>query len=276
MPRIAVIGSTRVRALAARLAESDVCPRALAFDGDDPTSHEDLGAFLGEPGTQDDVIVTVFETDAAAHGFFAGKSAGALRGWPGAMLDASAITPVTLRQIVPKAPDRFCAAAFGQRPRDGEVSSVLYIEGAALAMTPLMRIAGCLADDVVAVDDAAKVKALAIVEGLLVGVNAAIVDEALALAEASGVASETIIPLILEGSGATTVMALRGRSTAADFADGSGRSRNGLLRAFVAAREVEHPLLFASVANASHACVRFGRVGATRCSAAEALPGRAR
>jgi 3-hydroxyisobutyrate dehydrogenase-like beta-hydroxyacid dehydrogenase len=111
-----------------------------------------------------------------------------------------------------------------------------------------------LADDVVSAGKTGSAKAVAMLTDLLVGVNSAVVREALVLGQCAGLDPAMLIKLLLKGSGATAVMALAPSNAPAGAAivdTATETLRGGLQRAVEAARRIDHSAFFASLGIAS-------------------------
>jgi hypothetical protein len=131
----------------------------------------------------------------------------------------------------------------------------LFIDHAAWQASGVRAVLQGLADDVVPTGKTGSAKAVAMLTDVLVGVNSAVVREALALGYCAGLDATTLISLLLKGSGATAVMALAmsdapGGSATLDTAEREVL-RGGLQRAVAAAHCVDHSLFFGGLGIAS-------------------------
>jgi 3-hydroxyisobutyrate dehydrogenase-like beta-hydroxyacid dehydrogenase len=233
---------------------------------------------LGELRSRVDVIVTWFEDEEALRTILLGD--GGLARVPGdalSVLDVSSVSPWILQDLATDCREAAVAlfggiliaavAETGQRLK-------LYVDRGALEADGLRDVLVRLADDVVPTGAPGTAKAVGIINDLLVGVNTAVVREALALGGLAGIDPRTLTRLVLTGSGANEVMA---RHLAADdpsdpvtlVAGDCGRIRRGIEGAMAAAHRVDHSLFFGSFAIASllthaqaapGACARDGRV----------------
>jgi 3-hydroxyisobutyrate dehydrogenase-like beta-hydroxyacid dehydrogenase len=173
------------------------------------------------------------------------------------VLDLSPIAPWTLEEIVARCRTAGMSAFGGSivaGTKDGQTRSTLYIDHAALQITGLRAVLRGLADDVVSTGKTGSAKAVAMLTDVLVGVNSAVVREALALGHCAGLDAATLVSLLLKGSGATAVMALAPSDApvgAAMVDTATEALRGGLQRAVEAARRVDHSVFFASLGIAS-------------------------
>ncbi|HVO90304.1 MAG TPA: hypothetical protein VMV45_17335, partial [Casimicrobiaceae bacterium] len=247
--RVGLLGATaHLRAIAERLSALFPVER-IDVDASSTTKH--AGSALSALADRSDVIVSAIEGDRLAREVLTAQVA---RTSSCVIVDVSAIAPQTLVGIAAAARLSVYGAALGRRPTGETIATVLYIDPSAMTLAPVASVARALADDIVCVPGI-KAKALGIVEGLLAGVNGAIVSEAVMLAETAGIHRSDIVRLIHKGSGATAMMDMQERllaePSAADALDHASSLRDGLSSALNAAQALEHPLLFASVAIAT-------------------------
>lgn len=215
---------------------------------------------LGELRSSVDAIVTSFEDEEGLRQIVLGE--GGLARLPGdalSVLDVSPLSPWVLQDLAAHC-CRTDVKLFGGILVTADAETVprlkLYVDRGALEADVLRDVLVRLADDVVPTGAAGTAKAVGILNELLVGVNTAVVCEAVALGRSAGLDRRTLERLVLTGSGATQVMARRlaaedSGSPASFTADDFGCVRRGVERAMAAAHRVDHSLFFGSVAIAS-------------------------
>jgi len=234
-----------------RLARSGAQVHALdpaqrAVDGDDGEPCASLAALRDCT----EVVVALLEDPVRAQALFASDARGAADATGSVVLDIGLMPPGLAYQLQWPRGVRVYEGALGHQLDGAGIVPALYIDADALAEPAIAWVARTLADRVVPIAGRGRAKAIAAVEGLLMGVNAAIVREAATLGAAAGIPFATLMPLILKGSGATAMMPLEAESWTAETAHSCDPEslREGVVRAFDAARRVSHPLLFGTIA----------------------------
>jgi len=191
------------------------------------------------------VVVTTFGTEAPLRAAFADRDAATARN-DLVVLDVSPIAPATQRDLASSVRPSSVTLVGGRvlmRFRDGAPTPTLYIDDDATRVVPLRRVLASFGDDLVITGATGRAKALGLIDDLLAGVNAAVVNEAMALGRSAGLDAPTLVSLLQKGSGATSVMAhatVAPRDTAASSA--------ALARVVSAAQQADHSVLFGSVA----------------------------
>lgn len=259
---VGVVGSgARADSIARQIAAA--CGSVSVFDPSRELREDaaDVRTFTcrspAEVRTRSDVVITRLPDECALREAIFG-SAGLMEGddcrGMSVVLDLSPVLPWTMQDIAARC--RYDGvAAFGGSivtQANGKASiSTLYIDSAALDFDKLRVIARVLSDDVVPAGETGSAKTVALLTGLLVGVNNAVVGEALAMGERAGLDSAMLTRLLLKGSGATAVMAARAYEDAGVATAQHAALCRVLRRASVAALHIDHSLYFGSVAIAS-------------------------
>ncbi len=172
-----------------------------------------------------------------------------------AVLDLSPLEPWALQEIAAAwrraggflAGGRVVTASW---KRDAPVT--LYLDDDAAQRGELQRVARALADEVVQTRGTGSAKTVGLLADLLLGVNTVVAFEALGLGEAAGLDTDTLIGLLMKGSGALRVLeTIRHRDGDFIADDDSPALGSNLECAASAARRVDHCLFFGSMAMAS-------------------------
>jgi len=244
------------RRLAASFVHTSVFDPWRAEHAAEPMEHATVCDSLEELRSRADVVVTFFSTEQAlSQVLFEPGGLTAASRKPLSILELSPILPWAFQDIVVS-----CRAAgvfvVGGRLatlcKEGRVGANLYVDDQVRHGSQLRFVVEALADEVVWTGNAGSAKALGTLSDLLVGVNTAVAHEALQIGQGVGLDTDTLIRLLLKGSGATRVIAQLAaqRVPDGDIADQPFLCA-GLLRAVSAAQHVDHSLLFGSLGVAS-------------------------
>jgi 3-hydroxyisobutyrate dehydrogenase len=261
--RVGLLGSgPRADSIAKRIAAA--FGSAIVFD---PASRPEACSSLEgavacrsveELRLRSDLVVTLLPDEKALRTALFGR-AGLTQaaGTATTVVDLSPIAPWTLEEIVAECRTAGMSAFGGSivaGTKDGQRRLTLYIDHAALQAAGLRAVLRGLADDVVSTGMTGSAKAVAILTNMLVGVNSAVVREALALGHCAGLDPAMLIKLLLKGSGATAVIALAPSDAAVNAGmldTATEGDRSGLQHAVEAAHRVDHSVFFASLGIAS-------------------------
>lgn len=178
-------------------------------------------------------------------------------GHPSTLLELSPISASAQAELSARCRDANVALIGGRVAAlggEGAARSVLFVDDAALSQPELAPLLDALADEVVPTGAAGNAKKVGMLVDLLVGVNTAIVDEAIVLGTRSGIDAATLVRLVGTGSGANAVLARartapRGEGAHAD--EECASLRRGLARASAMASQVDHSMFFGSLAISS-------------------------
>jgi len=196
-----------------------------------------------------DVVVTLLPDEPALRAVLFGP-AGLTQSTGSApvILDLSPMLPWNMKDIVAQCRQHGVAAFGGSiinRSDDKATMSTLYVDSAALKIDGLQAVVRALGGNVVPTGETGNAKALSLLTELLVGVNCAVVREALAMGQRAGLDTAMLTGLLQKGSGATAVMTARAE------VDAGADLCKGLQRAAAAALRVDHSLFFGSAGIAS-------------------------
>jgi 3-hydroxyisobutyrate dehydrogenase-like beta-hydroxyacid dehydrogenase len=232
-----------VGVVGAQTATATLCRRLAAAGLRVHTADTNLAALREGCG----VVVTLLPTENALRAALASLTAG---GRPVvAVLDLSPIAPWTLRELAASCRETgvllLGAAIVAAASREG-ARTTLHVDGDAAQLEPLTHVLAALADDVVSSSTIGRAKAVALLDDLLTGVNAAVVGEALALGRCAGLDARTLVALIQKGSGATSILAAHAAGDGPQMKACEAR-RHALARVTAAAQHVDHSSFFAGL-----------------------------
>lgn len=256
--RIGIVGSGPGAGAIARRIAATFGPPQL-FDPGHGLESEDEHVVacrsLDELRTRADVVVTLLADEQSLRTVLLGDAGLArTKGSALTVLDLTPILPWTMQDVAESCRSGAVNAVGGsvvERTGDEGARSTLYVDDAALRINGLQGVLDALADEVVATGATGSAKAMAVLTDLLVGVNTAVVREALSLGRSAGIDAE-ILSLVLKGSGATAVLARIGALDAKGRDGTLGTAelaalRSGLALAVAAAHRVDHSLFFGSL-----------------------------